>query len=249
MKTNKAAIILITVALVTAALVAGCSGGELVRGSGNVVSESREVGGFERVNACCGMALIITQGTPTSLEIEADDNLLSEIRTVITGDTLTIEYAEMGPRRNYETSQSVRCLLTVDSLSGISVSGGGSLEAGELNVTDLAIELSGGSTGSIDALQAKNLDLTLNGGGSAFISGIVEHQNAGLNGGSQYSAADLQSLTASVSINDGGGATIWVTEDLTVNLNGGSRLEYYGSPQISSQSLNGGSEIESLGER
>ena len=53
----------IFVVLVTAACgFTGSFGFQTIRGSGNIVTESRDVSGFEHVEVCCGMELYLTEG-------------------------------------------------------------------------------------------------------------------------------------------------------------------------------------------
>src|SRR5262249_24541080 len=54
---------------------------DVVRGSGNVKSESRDVRDFDRVGVSGVGTLTITQGSTESLTIQAEDNLLPLLRS------------------------------------------------------------------------------------------------------------------------------------------------------------------------
>ena len=66
--------------------------------------------------------------------------------------------------------------------------------------------------------------------------------------GGRYLASDLESQAATLSMSGGGEAALWVKDSLFVDLSGGVQVQYYGKPMID-QSLSGGSNLKSLGDR
>src|SRR3990170_5909134 len=63
-----------------------------VRGSGNVVTEERDVSDFHKIHLSGIGNLIITQGEEESLTIEADDNIMPLISADVSGERLTISF-------------------------------------------------------------------------------------------------------------------------------------------------------------
>ena len=200
---------------------------QTVEGSGNIVTESREVAGFERVEVCCGMELFLTQGNTESLEIEADDNLMDEIITTVVGNRLEIKYRQMD-NISYQPSKSVQLYLTVKDLRGVSVSGGGYFETEAVNSSGFDLALSGGSDAQIGALTTGDIDINISGGGKLQAGSIEGAQIVmGFSGGSD---AEIKSLIATnVNIGNSGSGTFEVdtckVNDLDLNLSGGSDAE------------------------
>jgi hypothetical protein len=223
--------------------------GTSLTGSGNVVTESRPVSGFNSVSLCCGMHLILTQGASESLEIEADDNLLPEIESRVTNGTLVVGFKnDFGGIRLFNTSP-IRVKVSAPELVGVDISGGGQLEAaGPIQTSQMALDFSGGSRGVLDNLQADKLAVDLSGGSRIELSGISPDQTISLSGGSDYLAGNLQSQTTTLDMSGGGRATVWVTDTLNANLSGGATASYYGNPMIN-QELSGSSRLQSLGEK
>ena len=73
-------------------LVASGCGVTFIQGSGKVVSESRQVSGFEKLDLALDGEVILTQGEAEMLTIEAQENLLRYIVTEVRGGTLWIGY-------------------------------------------------------------------------------------------------------------------------------------------------------------
>src|SRR3990172_801597 len=70
--------------------------GYLIRGSGRVATETRQASGFDEIEGCCGMQLILSQGETESLEIEAEDNILPEIVSEVIGSRLSVRFDNPG---------------------------------------------------------------------------------------------------------------------------------------------------------
>ncbi len=239
---------LIMVVTIAMAMMLSACAARVVRGSGNVVRETRDVRGFEQIDICCGMELILSQASQESLEIEAEDNIIAEIETRVVGDTLEVGYIEQYPETAYWPTKPIRLFLSVEVVREIDISGGGELDAFEIETDSFDLHLSGGSDAEIDALNVDDFDLDVSGGGDVKVSGQVNEQRIELSGGSSYEASELVSEQAVINVSGGGNAEIWVTDSLDVNASGGSSVSYYGQPIVNSNS-SGGSSVISLGSK
>ena len=114
----------------------------LVRGSGNVISEDRDVSGFSKISLSGSGSLYIEQGNEESLTIKAEDNLVPLIRTEVSGNTLSIG-TKLGT--SITPTKSIEFYLKVKDVESISVSGSGSINCSGLETDDLSIKTSGSS--------------------------------------------------------------------------------------------------------
>lgn len=255
----------LSIFLVVTLLLNGCALAA-VRGSGNVVTESRTVTDFEQVEVCCGMELRLTQGDDVQLTLEADDNLLPEIETVVRDGTLLVRFRSRLGLFNLHLSRPIIVNLQMPTIHGIAISGGGSLETERLETERLTLAFSGGSQGAIGDVQAENVDLSTSGGGQVTIdnidldtldlevsggghttiaNGAITNQRVSLSGGSHYDGAAVEGETATLDLSGGAEARVWVTERLVVQASGGSQVEYTGNPALE-QSLSGGSQLRAV---
>ncbi len=234
---------------VCAFLLVSCNNMSMLRGSGNVQTETREVSAFEAVSICCGMHLVLRQAADVSLAIEADDNFLSAIESEVVGGELRVRYRNTASFViNRFPSHPVTVYVTMPTVEEVTVSGGGEMDAAALTTEEIAFSFSGGSRGNVTSLAAITLDITLSGGSHLTVEdGEVDQQSVAASGGSEYYADDLASTKADSSLSGGSHARLWVVESLAADVNGGSDLAYYGSPQLD-QSTSGGSQINSLGD-
>ena len=213
----------------------------LVRGSGNIEKEERDVSGFDEVSFTGMGNLIIMQGEEESLLVEADDNVLPLIETNVFGDRLNIGYKR---GYNFIPASNVKFYLSVIDINKVSLSGAGKIDCEDLETNKLELELSG--AGDIDFnIGADKLVIESSGAGDLTLSGEVESQNVDISGVGRYNAKELESKECDIEVSGAGSATVNVTEELDIEISGVGNVYYIGSPRVR-QDISGLGKIESI---
>ncbi len=214
-----------------------------VRGTGNVITESRRVSGFDSVDLSGIGTLIIEQGDSESLEITAEDNLMPYLESRVIGSRL-----ELGVQQfvSIQPMKDIVYHLTVIDLSAIDTSGLGNVEINSLSTAQLSIDISGSGNVNIGDLQAETLNLNVSGMGNITVAGKVNDQRVEISGAGSYQAGDMQSSTARIKISGSGNATVWAEQDLNVDISGMGTVDYFGSPVVSSD-ISGAGNLSSAG--
>jgi hypothetical protein len=212
-------------------LVAGCGVG-LVVGSGNMVTEEREISGVEGVALSFIGDLQVTQGDEEKLVITGDDNVLPLITTEVRDGVLTI-----GGRSTLgiPMTADVRYDLTVRDLNSLRMSGAGNAEMDGLETNDLTVDISGAGNLSIRNLQADRVTAGMSGLGKLELDGKADRVTVSLSGAGNYDGRDLETGSADVSLSGLGNATVWATESLNASVSGAGNIEYYGDPDVTSR--------------
>ncbi|HEY2384464.1 MAG TPA: head GIN domain-containing protein [Terriglobia bacterium] len=200
-----------------AVLTAGC-GLSGIRGSGNVVSEPRDVSGFTEVKLNGTGQLTIDQTGTESLTITADDNLLPYLTSEVSGSQLTLGTKD---QTGISPSKDVVYKLTVKDLNNITVAGSGSADAKGIH------------TGRLKMLVA--------GSGSLSAAGAADVQEVTIAGSGAYRGSSLKSKTATISIMGSGNAELDASETLDANITGSGDIRYSGAPAITKQIIGSGS--------
>ena len=220
--------------------------GRTIKGSGNVVTEDRDVSGFDSVSMLSFGRVIITQGAEESLTVETDDNLMQYIETKVEDGTLELSFTE--DDKIPAPSESIIFRLSLMDLTALDTSGAGKFEIAELDTDRLEVTLSGAGDIAIDALTATDLIITVSGAGNIELAGQVETQEITLNGLGNYTATDLESRTATVRVPGAGNVALWVLDSLDVTISGAGNVEYYGSPDVT-QNISGIGKLTSRGDK
>jgi len=220
----------------------------IVRGSGNVITESREVSGFDEIRLDGAGRLVITQGDTESLEIEAEDNILPELTSDVRGNTLVLGYQDTFWKTSVIPTKEIHYTLMVIDLQKITFNGAADLDMMSLATSSLTIEINGAGQIKINDLTAENVSVTINGTGNVELAGEVSTQTIEIDGAGNVQAGDLRTAATSIEVNGLSNSTIWATETLDVTINGGGSLNYYGSPSVT-QDINGAGSINNLGQK
>jgi hypothetical protein len=203
------------------------------RGSGRLVTETREVSDFDSVQFSTFGDVTIRQGESESLVIEAEDNVLPLIVTEVRNGRLVIEYPERFERSVVPT-RSIRYTLTVKNLDDLDHTGAGAILVQDLTTPSLTVTLSGAGNLNLEDLEAEQLAFTLSGAGNLNASGKVDREEITLSGFGNLEAGDLESRTAEVTVSGAGSASVWAVEELKVYISGAGSVDYYGDPEVSS---------------
>jgi hypothetical protein len=227
----------------------GAGLGNIVRGSGHVVEEERTVGDLRGVELATIGTLHIEVGERESLHIQAEDNLLPYIQTIMRGETLVIDVQQGTSLR---TTRPVDYTLTVVDLDSIAlsssgnaeapdlesklftvqVSSSGSLQMGDLTCDTFRVTVSSSGDVSVGQVNGQRLEAELSSSGDLTVAGgTVEQQEIRISSSGHYTARNLQSQEADVRLSSSGSATIWVAERLTANLSSSGSLRYAGNPR------------------
>jgi Putative auto-transporter adhesin, head GIN domain len=210
-----------------------------VAGSGTVGSQVRPVSGFSRVSLSGVGDLSITQGATESLSLEAEENLLPLLETVVSNGTLELR---VKANSTLKSTKPIKYTLVVKSLSAVTISGVGNVTAGALEVPTLDVQLSGAGKMQISSLKAQVFKAGLAGVGSLGVAaGAVTSQTVSLDGTGSYNACGLSSDTAKVTVAGTSKAVVNVKSSLMVIGSGVGSVEYLGSPTLEQSSSGLGS--------
>ena len=203
--------------------------GKNVTGSGRIVSEGRELSGFDQIALHGAGEIILTQSDRESVVVETDDNLMRHILTQVNGDRLEIKF----PRNtNLVPSGSIKYYISVKEIEEISIDGFGSVVSEEINGENLSLTLDGAGSITLSNVSMENVESDINGLGSIKLLGEVQSQQVDINGSGEYDGDQLESKYAQVAIDGLANASIAVEDDLEVTINGAGVVSYSGNPVV-----------------
>jgi hypothetical protein len=205
-----------------------------VRGSGNVVTEAREVNGFDAISVEYPAKVVITQGSVESVELEAEDNLLPDLKTQVRNGTLEIFYKKTNDSRIVPT-KPVTITVTVKDLTRLDFSSAGEIIIDGLEIDNLDVSLNGAGTLELNDIHTENLSVSLSGAGNVSASGTAGDLDLNISGFGGFKGEDLHGKTADVKISGAGSATVWVDDRLDAQISGAGSVNYYGPAEVSKQ--------------
>jgi hypothetical protein len=205
-------------------------------GSGNVITEERDVSGFDSISIGSSMNLIIEQTGSESLKIEAEDNIIPLVKTSVTGKELVIKLAP----GSFFSIKPINCYVAVKDLKGLKVSSSSSANCKELATDRLDISVSSSGRANL-VIHVNELDADLSSSALLEISGDTVKQNIKVSSSGNYEAGDLLSKECTIRVSSSGSATVSVSDLLNVNISSSGRVNYIGRPEIHQEISSSGS--------
>jgi hypothetical protein len=218
----------------------GCLYIDGIDGNGKVVKQTRPAGTFDALEISSAFDVFITQGSSPAITVEADENLLSCIRTDIIGNTLKIE-----TDRPIHHSSCLKAYITVVKLQEIGLSGAVNLKSeNKISGQELMISSSGASEGTLE-LAYERLSMEGSGASTFRLAGTVKQVRIDFSGASELHAFDLLTENMEIDVSGAGEADVNVSQNLRVDISGAADVRYKGNPQIN-QRISGASSLKKV---
>jgi hypothetical protein len=223
-------------------IVAGCSdlAEETVEGSGNVITEARDVKDFDAISVQGFGEVRIEIGPFSPLTIEAEDNVLPHIVSEVDGSTLELRTEEGIGFRDVEVPI---CTITMPALTGISISGSGDVEAAGIAAGSFDISISGSGDVRLTEMDVTSLDVSISGSGDVRVTGKADGVSVSISGSGNFRGRDLVGADGAVSISGGGSVEIQAIETLDVEIRGSGNVVFSGDPVVT-ESISGSGSVE-----
>lgn len=190
--------------------------GTTVKGSGNKVSEDRQVADFHAVSSKGSIDVVFTPGD-TSLRLEGDDNILELIETDVKDGVLVIS-----SRGSYSTRSGLTAYVSAPTLDGVWVKGSG--------------DVSG------KGIEGASLEVGVYGSGDVTLSGSLQRLEVSVKGSGDVDLRELSAVDAEVSVMGSGDVDVHVTGALEASVMGSGDITYSGGPVVK-QSVMGSGDI------
>ena len=208
--------------------------GERVQGSGEVASETRDLGSFDGIALSGGFKVLVRQGPTAKIELKADKNLLALIETKVVdgskGRTL-----EISPKRGYNLSTTVTPVITLDmaQLRALSIAGSGDVRVEAMKTPSVEASIAGSGDIHFTDLDSDRLGVKVAGSGDVTATGRTDKLDVSVAGSGDVKLRGLVAQEVKVSIAGSGEAQVQALKTLKVSVSGSGDVGYVGSPEIS----------------
>jgi hypothetical protein len=223
--------------LILAAFVFSAASCTHIEGSGNIVTEKRQTGDFKGISVGGAFEVELKTG-PTSVEVEADDNLIKLIETRVSGGVLKIEN-----RNDFSINDGhFKVYITAPEITKIKCSGAANVKALDLLKSDSRISLDASGAGNIKAqADAPEIDAEASGAGNIELSGRTREYTAKATGSGNIKSSKLLSENTDAEASGAGSVHVHASVNLKANASGAGSVYYRGGAAVQQRSSGAGS--------
>lgn len=202
-----------------------------VSGRGPIVTENRDISGFKEIKSDISGEVYITNGPAYKVSIEAQQNIIDVIETVLNDNRLTIRVKN---NTSVKSEDKIIVRITSPDVRGIILSGSGNISSDNVVISsDLYMHVSGSGDIYLNGLTALTLDASISGSGRIDItSGSLNSQELEITGSGDMDLLNLVSKETEVKISGSGSAKVQATDRLKVRITGSGNVYYRGNPAV-----------------
>lgn len=202
----------------------GIGNDERFRGSGIIITETRELADFNAIVSSPALELIATQGVNQSVEVTSDDNLMARVMTRVSSEgQLTIELEE----GSYE-HLTLRVHIVIPELISIE-----NLGAGSINIDGFHDQ--------------ESMTLRNTGAASFVVAGSANELIIDLLGAGNISAFDFVANTVRITLTGSGNIEVSASDLISGNILGAGNIHYRGQPAIEINITGAGTVVDANG--
>ncbi|MCC7030015.1 MAG: DUF2807 domain-containing protein [Chitinophagaceae bacterium] len=204
-----------------------------VVGSGPRVSEYRSIAGFSSICLAMDATVNIQQDSFYQIEILAQENIMNEVLTELSGSKLTIRHRNS----TIIKSSPITVNISMPSLSSLNVSGSGVIRLqNQLQTSGFDLNVSGSGEIEIPVIDASNISSTISGSGKIAInSGVASSLNSKISGSGDLDMLNVRTNDVNTTTSGSGTTKVYAISTLFAKISGSGNVYYRGDPSVESE--------------
>ena len=213
-----------------------------IKGDGNVVNESREVGSFDELAVSGSFDVDLVSGKEGKMEIKIEKNLIPYLVTKVDNGKLNIKWKK---GTNISSYKGVHVTLYFDSLNSVAISGSGDIISKDvINTDSFSAAVSGSGDMNLN-INARNMEARVSGSGDLEFNGSADKFSASVSGSGGIDAFGLKTVDCDLKVSGSGGIRIDVSGNLYARVSGSGGVKYTGNPKVEDTKVSGSGRISS----
>lgn len=222
-----------------AAFITSCQ--ESIKGNGNVKEETREAAPFHSLDISGAYKVHIKPDNYSSIKVKADENLLEHIETYVNDGVLHVK-----SEANFDRYRALDLYITMDEFERLKASGASEIGSqGVLKGKNVKLDFSGAVEAQL-SINAEELEGDFSGACEVKLNGNARKMSVETSGAVEVDAEDFKTEKCRVEMSGAGKATVFVTQELDIDVSGAAEVNYRGNPREVKQDISGAANINKL---
>lgn len=198
-----------------------------IQGSGNITKEKRAIAtSFDKIASSSGITVIVEQGSPTSIEVETDDNIQQYVITKVENGTLVVKV-----EGSIHTESPINVTVKMPTITSLESSSGSTISSkNTLRGTEISLTTSSGS--EIEAvLEYEKVSCDSSSGSNITVSGKALNLQTSTSSGSEINAEELAANEITSDASSGSFTKVKPIVKLKGTASSGSSINYFQKPR------------------
>jgi Putative auto-transporter adhesin, head GIN domain len=181
-------------------------GSKTIVGSGNLITASREVGKFDRVEISDGIRATLRQSGSQKLVVTADDNVAPLVEMQLNATTLRVR---IKPNTNLRTKNPIAVAIDFTVLDHLHVMDGARADLDVAKAARFVAKASDGADLQIASIESSDVEIVVNDGANARVSNVrkAEQLSYRLSDGARLTVDTSNGVQTKLRLQDGSSFT------------------------------------------
>ena len=202
---------------------------DCIEGNNNPAVIEREISQFDKIEVTGPFDVYITKADTFGLRIDAEENLIPEVDTRITGQKLIIETERGLCLRN---NLPINIYVSTNNLKEARLTGSGLIQIDSVKYEYFTAKNTGSGDIEIDYLQTNKFTAKLTGSGEIEASGTATESEIEVLGSGNVRTINLLQNSCEALITGSGDTYVYVSGKLKATITGSGDIYYKGSPAV-----------------
>lgn len=207
-------------------------------GSGNIVSEIRNPGNFNKVSVGGSFEVEVKKGNDTRVEVEADDNIIKFIVTRVEDNTLKIYMKD-----NFSFSNvHMKVMITAPLINSIKASGSAEVEVLDKLAGSGKLSFKASSSSSIKAeVDAPEIETDASSSATINLTGRTKSHKSEASSSADIRAFGLLSESVTARVSSSANIQVFASVNINARASSSGSIEYKGAAAVSKSESSSGS--------
>ena len=195
------------------------------RGSGNIVTETRNVSTFTKVNAATSIDVDVQQGAETSVIVEADDNLIKYVETKVEDGELKIRLKNI----SIWNESTIKVHIIAPKYDGFSASSSSEIMGKNTITSTSMIKLKASSSANINIeIDAPSVDVEASSSADITAAGRTKEVKVDGSSSALIVLDKLQAETVTAEASSSADVSVFASVKITAKANSSGDITYTG---------------------
>lgn len=218
---------------------------EKIKGNGNVTTESRTTGDYDKVLLVGSMDVDLVKGTEGKLKVEAESNLHEYIVTEVENGVLKIT-VKKGISISPSGNRDIKVTVPFQAIEGVSLTGSGDINGmDEIKAESFVTSITGSGNMNLN-LDVNDLEGSITGSGDMDLQGSAEMFTCKVTGSGDFNAGDLKANEVEAVVSGSGDIEVTALSELKARVSGSGDISYKGNPKKQDFKTSGSGSVSSM---
>jgi hypothetical protein len=216
---------------------------EKIIGKGPVVTENRSTSTFAGLEVHVPAETYFTQDSVYKIELQAQQNILDEMETVVIDNQLKIRFSDHNTKIKSHDGITIR--VSAPDISNLEIHGSGNLRVqGPFTPGNIRLGIEGSGSINVNDVATSFIDTRIEGSGSIHVNnGQANEGKAHISGSGNIDLSSVQVHDADARIEGSGTIKVYATDNLDARISGSGTILYRGNPTINTNTSGSGKVI------